>query len=81
MEKDFNDSALPAVVGKWKTMMELLMSRVPENEPAAQALEIQTLVQQTLAGDCRAFESLVLRYERRVMSLSVRFLRDLDEAA
>src|SRR5262245_4766324 len=60
--------------------MELLMSRVPEDKPAAETLEIQTLVQQTLAGDCRAFESLVLRYERRVMTLSARFLRDLDEA-
>lgn len=61
-------------------MMELLMSRAPEDEPAAEALEIQMLVQQTLEGDCRAFERLVLRYERRVMTLSIRFLRDLDEA-
>lgn len=60
--------------------MELLMSRVPEDVPAAEALEIQALVRETLAGDRRAFEGLVSRYERRVMTLSVRFLRDPDEA-
>lgn len=61
-------------------MMELLMSRVPEEELVAETLEIQMLVQQTLEGDCRAFERLVLRHERRVMMLSLRFLRDLEEA-
>jgi RNA polymerase sigma-70 factor (ECF subfamily) len=61
-------------------MMELLMSRVPEDDPAPEAVETQVLIQQTLEGDCRAFERLVMRYERRVMTLSLRFLRDVSEA-
>jgi RNA polymerase sigma-70 factor (ECF subfamily) len=60
--------------------MELLMTRVPENETAPETLEIETLVRKTLAGDCRAFEQIVLQYERRVMTLSSRLLRGMDEA-
>jgi RNA polymerase sigma-70 factor (ECF subfamily) len=60
--------------------MELLMTRVPDNETAPETLEIETLVRKTLAGDCRAFEHIVLQYERRVMTLSSRLLRGIDEA-
>src|SRR5688572_33241826 len=60
--------------------MELLMSRVPEQETAPETLEIETLVRRTLDGDCRAFEQIVRRYERRVMMLSVRMLQGIDEA-
>ena len=60
--------------------MELLMTRVSGQETTPQTLEIETLVQRTLDGDCRAFEQIVLRYERRVMMLSARLLHGLDEA-
>ena len=55
--------------------MELLMSRVPENETAPETIAIETLVRRTLAGDCQAFEQIVLLYERRVMTLSRRLLQ------
>ena len=60
--------------------MELLMSRVPGEATAPETLEIETLVRKTLDGDCRAFEQIVLRYERRVMTLSARLLHGIDEA-
>jgi RNA polymerase sigma-70 factor, ECF subfamily len=61
--------------------MELLMSRVPDQETTApETFEIEALVRRTLDGDCRAFEQIVLRYERRVMMLSVRLLQGIDEA-
>jgi len=56
------------------------MTRLPENETAPETLEIEVLVRKTLAGDCRAFEQIVLQYERRVMTLSRRLLRGMDEA-
>src|SRR6187397_1890135 len=60
--------------------MELLMTRLPDSETAPETLEIETLVRKTLAGDCRAFEQIVLQYERRVMTLSSRLLNGVDEA-
>ena len=59
--------------------MELLMSRAPEAEPSPEALEIEALVRRTLAGDTAAFEQIVLRYERRVMTLCLRLLRAVDD--
>ena len=60
--------------------MELLMSRAPEGEPSAEALELEALVRRTLAGDTAAFERIVQRHERRVMNVSLRMLRGLDDA-
>ncbi len=60
--------------------MELLMSRAPEGELSPEALEIEVLVRRTLSGDTAAFERIVLRYERRVMTLSLRMLRVVDDA-
>jgi RNA polymerase sigma-70 factor (ECF subfamily) len=60
--------------------MELLMSRAPGDEPSPEAIEIETLVRRTLAGDTASFGQIVLRYERRVMTLSLRLLRGADEA-
>ncbi|HET9943743.1 MAG TPA: RNA polymerase sigma factor [Terriglobia bacterium] len=60
--------------------MELLMSRVPGETAVPETLEIEALVRKTLAGDCQAFEQIVLRYERRVMTLSARILQGMDEA-
>ena len=60
--------------------MELLMSRAPGDEPSPEAIEIELLVRRTLAGDTASFEQIVRRYERRVMTLSLRLLRGADEA-
>ena len=60
--------------------MELLMSRVPDDQAAPETLAIETLVRRTLQGDCRAFEQIVEMYERRVLTLSARLLRGIDEA-
>ena len=60
--------------------MELLMTRVPDNETAPETLEIEALVRKTLAGDCRAFEQIVRQFERRVITLSSRLLGGTDEA-
>jgi RNA polymerase sigma-70 factor (ECF subfamily) len=59
--------------------MELLMLRA-QGEPSPETLEIETLVRRTLAGDTAAFEQIVVRYERRVMSLALRMLRTVDDA-
>jgi RNA polymerase sigma-70 factor (ECF subfamily) len=59
--------------------MELLMLRA-SGDRSPEALEIETLVRRTLAGDTVAFEQIVVRYERRVMSLSLRMLRTVDDA-
>lgn len=59
--------------------MELLMLHA-EGERPPEALEIETLVRRTLAGDTGAFEQIVVRYERRVMTLSLRLLRTVDDA-
>jgi RNA polymerase sigma-70 factor (ECF subfamily) len=61
--------------------MDLLMSRVPEEKKNSfDAIEAETLVRRTAAGDVAAFEQLVVRYERRVLTLALRFLRTLDDA-
>jgi RNA polymerase sigma-70 factor (ECF subfamily) len=60
--------------------MELLMSRAPESQAGAEAIEIEALVRRTLEGDFGAFEQWVLRHERRVLTLSLRILRDLADA-
>ena len=60
--------------------MDLLMSRVPDENIANDAIETETLVRRTTAGDVAAFEQLVMRYERRVLTLAIRFLNTLDDA-
>jgi len=59
---------------------ELLMSLAPDTERFTGTIEIETLVQRTLAGDSRAFEGIVRRYERRVLTLSSRLLGDIQAA-
>jgi RNA polymerase sigma-70 factor (ECF subfamily) len=46
-------------------------------EPAAGSGDAQ-LVERTLAGDDRAFELLVLKYQRRIQRLIARMVRDTD---
>ncbi len=51
----------------------------PEDNFAPQAPDSDVmLVQRTLAGDQRAFEMLVVRYQRRVERLIGRMVRDSD---
>jgi RNA polymerase sigma factor (sigma-70 family) len=56
------------------------MSRVRDSGPSLETAETATLVQQALNGDSAAFESLMLRYERRVVRLALRFLGTTEDA-
>lgn len=60
--------------------LELLMSQAPDAESRTGTIEVETLVRRTLAGDTAAFEGIVRRFERRVMTLSLRLLGDLPAA-
>ena len=60
--------------------MELLMSGVPEAKSPPDILEIAALVQRTLAGDSAAFEGIIVRYERRVLMLSLTLLGSMEDA-
>jgi RNA polymerase sigma-70 factor (ECF subfamily) len=60
--------------------MELLMSRAPEGDRSPEALELEALVRRTLDGDTAAFETIVQRHERRVMTVCLRLLRTVDDA-
>ena len=52
---------------------------VPQNPPPTNAGQADALlVQRTLAGDQRAFELLVIKYQRRVERLIGRMVRDTD---
>ncbi|WP_313298373.1 RNA polymerase sigma factor RpoE [Diaphorobacter sp.] len=48
------------------------------SEPTASADTDQQLVERTLAGDQRAFELLVIKYQRRIERLIGRMVRDTD---
>ena len=56
------------------------MSREPDTEPAPEVIDIATIVHRTIHGDTRAFELLILRYERRVISLAMKLLGESDDA-
>ena len=59
----------------------LLMARVPAKEARpADILEIASLVQRTVEGDSTAFEQIILRFERRILTLSMRLLGTPDDA-
>ena len=47
---------------------------------AADAYAPHVLVQRTLAGDATAFEQLMIRYERRIFTLAMKFLGSTDDA-
>ena len=72
MNRETNSSAL--------TQTALLMSRTGSAEAAPDIVEIATLVQRTLSGDSAAFEQIILRYERRVFSLSMKLLGSTEDA-
>ena len=52
--------------------MTLPSSSAPPDAPDADAL----LVQRSQAGDIRAFELLVIKYQRRIQRLVARMVRD-----
>ena len=58
----------------------LLMSRLPDTDRSVEIAETASLVQRTLGGDSAAFEQLIMRYERRVFSLSMKLLGATDDA-
>jgi RNA polymerase sigma-70 factor (ECF subfamily) len=56
------------------------MSKLPETESNPAVIDIATIVQRTIQGDTSAFEMLILRYERRVISLAMKLLGESDDA-
>src|SRR5215467_5634361 len=58
----------------------MFMSRVRDAGPSLETAETASLVQQALNGDPGAFECLMLRYERQVVRLAMRFLGTTEDA-
>jgi RNA polymerase sigma factor (sigma-70 family) len=58
----------------------MFMSRVGDAGPSLETAETASLVQQALQGDPAAFECLMLRYERQVVRLAMRFLGTTEDA-
>src|SRR5499427_3348281 len=58
----------------------MFMSRVRDAGPSLETAETACLVQQALNGDPAAFECLMLRYERQVVRLAMRFLGTTEDA-
>src|SRR2546425_11896741 len=56
------------------------MSGLPETERTVEIAEVASLVQRTLGGDTTAFEQLVIRFERRVLTLAMKLLGSRDDA-
>ena len=56
------------------------MARVTESSPTPDTTEIACLVRRTLAGDSAAFGQIVVRHERRVLTLSIRLLGTVEDA-
>src|SRR5262245_22398779 len=50
------------------------------DEPSADAIEVASLIRQALAGDATAFESIIRKYERRVVSLAMKLLTRTEDA-
>jgi len=58
----------------------MFMSRVRDAGPSLENAETACLVQQALNGDPAAFECLMLRHERQVVRLAMRFLGTTEDA-
>jgi RNA polymerase sigma-70 factor, ECF subfamily len=56
------------------------MARISESDRSPDVLEIEALVQRVLAGDSAAFEGLIVRYERRVLTLAMKLLGTAEDA-
>lgn len=57
-----------------------LMSKLPQHDPTSEAAELVSLVRRTIHGDASAFEQVIARYERRVISLAMKFLGESEDA-
>jgi RNA polymerase sigma-70 factor (ECF subfamily) len=55
-------------------------SQLTNIEPASATIEIADLVRRALDGDSEAFEAIILRYERRVVSLATKLLGRTEDA-
>jgi RNA polymerase sigma-70 factor (ECF subfamily) len=55
-------------------------SQLTNVEPTPATIEIADLVRRALDGDSEAFESIILRYERRVVSLATKLLGRTEDA-
>jgi len=55
-------------------------SQLTDAEPSPGTLEIAELVRRALGGDSGAFECIILRYERRVVSLATKLLGRPEDA-
>jgi hypothetical protein len=51
-----------------------------QDDPSPDTIEVAFLVRQALAGDSAAFESIIRRYERRVVSLALKLLTRTEDA-
>ncbi|MDP2820413.1 MAG: RNA polymerase sigma factor RpoE [Polaromonas sp.] len=51
---------------------------IPSSEPATASDSDALLVERTVAGDQKAFELLVIKYQRRIQRLIGRMVRDVD---
>ena len=58
----------------------LLMSRVRELEGSAEISEMAAIVERTLGGDSTAFEQIIIRYERRILTFALKLLGATDDA-
>ena len=58
----------------------LSMSRVADQASEADIAEVARLVRLTLEGDTAAFEQIIRRHERRVMTMAARLMGGRDEA-
>src|SRR5580698_9864743 len=58
----------------------LTMARAPGTETTPEAADCVKLIRLALSGDSAAFEQIVARYDRRVMSLAIRLLGSPDDA-
>jgi len=58
----------------------LRMCQVSESVVASDIGEVADIVQRALTGDSGAFEQLIARFERRVMTASLRFLGTREDA-
>src|SRR5262245_31990213 len=62
------------------THSAVLMSRLKTTDRSVDSTEVAALVRRTLGGDTAAFEQLIVRYERRVFTLSLKLLGSTDDA-
>jgi len=58
----------------------LTMARTPGTETTPETADFVKLIRLALSGDSAAFEQIVARYDRRVMSLAIRLLGSPDDA-